>query len=285
MCLKSSSMSFVLTPESNFAINKAEDSGFAVTVKQDHTDKNPVNTCSIHKPDCDVKEPKQLEVCIKTEQIDKHAFAKEAGLCKTEVEAESQASVAFGTNLPPMNRDPEPTHCTSLELASPQANEYVEMHANSPSHHQTEGKRSQIFVESYQFILVDSNKDVLRRHSSENSSRTEALDGRKIQEEQVGACVSYCNACGKALSRVKNLKKKNHSRCLTGEKPDQCKLCSQCFYQAGDIKKHRRVHTEEKPFPCDHCGKSFSQRENVKRPQNIHFNKNSLKFHQNFLQQ
>lgn len=238
---------------------------------------------SSHKPDPVVKqESKQLKSYIKAEPEAECNLVQAAEHSKTQPEAGphdlkeativhlslqerninvvsvnkasiSQASAAFGMNLPLISREPESTDCTSSEPI-------IEAH------------RSQGHAEPCGVVLINSNQVVPRRHGFAKANRA-AFDGRKIQMEEVRRDDSHsCVICGKTFSRVRNLR--IHQRCHTGEKPYGCTQCGRCFSQAGDLKKHKRVHTGEKPYFCNQCGKSFSRGENLKRHQKIHIGEN-----------
>lgn len=182
----------------------------------------------------------------------------------------SNSSTSLGRNSTCIEREPQPTDCTTPEppCLQEQYGGCVDLSCNSSRSTTAETQRPQVSAEPCGLVFVHSNHAAPRRHGFAKANRA-AFDARKIRMEHFGSDdLHSCAVCGKTFSRVGNLR--IHQRCHTGEKPYGCIQCGRRFSQAGDLKKHKRVHTGEKPYFCNQCGKSFSRGENLKRHQKIH---------------
>ncbi|KAB7507674.1 Zinc finger protein [Armadillidium nasatum] len=65
----------------------------------------------------------------------------------------------------------------------------------------------------------------------------------------------YCKYSSYYTSHVNNHVMQKH----TGERPEQCEVCSRKFTTRSQLNTHRRVHTKEKKaFSCYKCGEAFA---------------------------
>lgn len=114
----------------------------------------------------------------------------------------------------------------------------------------------------------------------------------KMKSKSNGTKWYACDHCEYGSNFRANLV--NHVRIHTGEKPFQCKECSQRFKIQQHLKRHlRRIHNiDERPFECEECLQRFARKHNLEiHMQNIHsrrvistseFNRN--RFHNLFIQ-
>ncbi|KAJ8032787.1 Histone-lysine N-methyltransferase PRDM9 [Holothuria leucospilota] len=77
-----------------------------------------------------------------------------------------------------------------------------------------------------------------------------------------------CKICSQTFTLAHNLK--THERIHSGEKPYQCKTCSQTFTHASNLKTHERIHSGEKPYQCKTCGQTFTRAGTLKTHERIH---------------
>lgn len=87
-----------------------------------------------------------------------------------------------------------------------------------------------------------------------------------------------CPSCDQTFAQMCKLKLHNVFH-HTKEKPFQCNLCSENFYNNSHLQRHYMAHMKEKPFGCSRCDRRFLQQSNLAAHEGIHSGEKSYSCH------
>jgi len=82
--------------------------------------------------------------------------------------------------------------------------------------------------------------------------------GEYTDHRRVHAGENVCLICGKAFTRLHNMKEHMNSA-HTGTKRYICTVCGKQFAYSSGLRYHRRLHKADRPFKCQDCGKCFAR--------------------------
>ena len=82
--------------------------------------------------------------------------------------------------------------------------------------------------------------------------------GEYTDHRRVHAGQNVCLICGKAFTRLHNMKEHMNSA-HTGTKRYNCTTCGKQFAYSSGLRYHRRLHKSDRPFKCQECGKCFAR--------------------------
>ncbi|CAO1328227.1 unnamed protein product [Diamesa tonsa] len=219
----------------------------------------------ILKHNCDVVEKSKAESIPKTEQSTKLFYCK---LCPK--------SYTLPNNLARhMNTDHRKLRY-SCNYCSKQFTQNSSLQEHQNNIHKDLMDRSASFICDHcmqSFNTIKMLQQHMRRHETTNEpklseSKTIKSGKLKVKEDKPNISKKYhklCPICGKMFKVLQE-----HILVHSGEKPNQCNICSKRFTFKTTLASHLRIHSGERPYKCDICSKAFRVSHHLREHRTTH---------------